>query len=156
MVIVMSDLVVPKLGDADAISAYVFWGKPQILAIREPCPMSRNRPTALKLLLIFTVLVAAGLSVRGMDRRPSHPSGNPVVPSASGVLDYNWGLILRLVPVKALVASRAVLPSVVFVMGRFDGFQEQISLLLQGCVFLLCGYFWMKRSRRAAPIIPRS
>jgi hypothetical protein len=117
--------------------------------------MDRKSSAALKLTFIFLIMVAAGLSVRGMDRRPNQQNGRSVAPSATMVLHYNLGLLLGRIPLRFPTVSRAVSSSAAFVMGRFDGFEEQISLVLQGCVFLLGGYFWMKKSRRAAPTIPR-
>jgi hypothetical protein len=118
--------------------------------------MNRKRSTAFKLTLVFMITVAAGLSVWGRDRGQNDSNRKTAAPSAGIVLSHNLERTFLRVPSKFPVVSKAVSSSVALVIGRFDTSQEQVTLVLQGCVFLLCGHFWMKKSRRAAAIISRS
>lgn len=112
--------------------------------------MKRKTLILAVLAILFVVAVPAGFSVRGSDL-PGRAPGRSHVTSKTrtGWQSSFIQPVTLLQPVTKLsVVSRIF--SFAVIVGHLTAAQEQVSLILQGCVFLSLGLFL--RSRRSSKI----
>ena len=110
---------------------------------KQKSPVKRKNLLAVILFATPVIVGPACFSVRGSSTVAKDPTA-----AVSVNLEPQFGLLGFPVHTlaKILLVWRVVLPPAV--LSRLDASQEQVSLILQGCVFLLLSLIWTKKSRR--------